>query len=472
MIARMTARPSPHRFCVAPMMGCTDRHARYLMRLLSRRARLYTEMVPTGAVIHGDASRALRFDEAEHPVAVQLGGSDSADLARCARRAEAAGFDEVNLNVGCPSPRVQRGCFGAALMARPDLVAECVAAMRDAASIPVTVKTRIGIDELDSYAEFRDFAGTVTSAGCGTLIVHARKAWLTGLSPRQNREIPPLRHDRVYRLKRDLPHVEVVLNGGLADLEAAGRALARVDGVMLGRAAYHDLWLLAGVDRILFGDAAPSPERGDVVAGYFEYARRQDDARLAELVRPLLGLFRGAPGARRWRRTLGELSHRPGATIDLVAGGCGGASRVPAGRRSERAPVPRPPRGRDPASRVMQGRPAPALLGAGRGAPLRAPGATLPTINRNISRCSSIARNIIRILGLECPSETSSEFSRMRQIGVRSRTSVKCCGKTSVRIECSHHGPERRPGLEGSANSRRGAGLIAGGLRPPVRGAA
>ena len=302
------------------MMGCTDRHARYLMRLLSQRARLYTEMIPTGALLHSDAGRALRFDETEHPVAVQLGGSDPADLAWCARRAEDAGYDEVNLNVGCPSPRVRRGCFGAALMARPHVVAECVAAMRDAVSIPVTVKTRIGIDELDSYERFRDFAATVTEAGCGTLIVHARKAWLSGLSPRQNREIPPLRHDRVYRLKRELGEVEVVLNGGIESLEAAADALGRVDGVMLGRAAYHDLWLLAGVDRALFGDSAPAPERGDVVASYLEYARRASDARLGEVVRPLLGLYRGVPGARRWRRTLGELAHRPGAAIDAVAG--------------------------------------------------------------------------------------------------------------------------------------------------------
>ena len=240
--------PSPHRFCVAPMMGCTDRHGRYLLRLLSRRARLYTEMIPVGALLHGDAERALRFDAAEHPVAIQLGGSDPADLARCARLAEWTGYDEVNLNVGCPSPRVQRGCFGAALIARPSLVADCVAAMRDAASIPVTVKTRIGIDDLDSYARFRDFAGAVAEAGCSTLIVHARKAWLSGLSPRQNREVPPLRHDRVYRLKHEMPDLEIVLNGGITTLEEAGTALRRVDGVMLGRAAWHDLWLLAEVD--------------------------------------------------------------------------------------------------------------------------------------------------------------------------------------------------------------------------------
>ena len=322
MIAPMAAPPGSHRFCVAPMMGCTDRHARYLLRLLSRRARLYTEMIPTGALIHGNAERALRFDPAEHPVAIQLGGGDPADLARCARRAEQAGYDEVNLNVGCPSPRVQQGCFGAALMARPALVTDCVAAMCDAASIPVTVKTRIGIDDLDSYARFRDFAAAVTEAGCSTFIVHARKAWLNGLSPRQNREIPPLRHDRVYRLKCELPDLEIVLNGGLTTLKDSELALRRVDGVMLGRAAWHDLWLLAGVDRTLFGEAAPPPERAVVAERYVVYAERQGDARLAELVRPLLGLYHGVPGARRWRRTLGELAHRPGTTIADVAREC------------------------------------------------------------------------------------------------------------------------------------------------------
>ena len=304
------------------MMGCTDRHARYLMRLLSRRARLYTEMIPTGSLLRGDAGRALRFDPAEHPVAIQLGGSDPGELARCARLAERAGYDEVNLNVGCPSPRVQRGCFGAALMARPRLVAECVAAMRDAVSIPITVKTRIGIDDLDGYDRFRDFAAAVGDAGCETLIVHARKAWLKGLSPRQNREIPPLRYDRVYRLKRDMPEVEVVLNGGLNSLDAAEQVLDRVDGVMLGRAAWHDLWLLAGVDRRLFGDRTPPVERSEVAERYLAHARRQGDARLGELARPLLGLCHGVPGARRWRRTLGELAHRRDATVDTIAGAC------------------------------------------------------------------------------------------------------------------------------------------------------
>ena len=322
MFPRLPIPPSPHRFCVAPMMGCTDRHGRYLLRLLGRRARLYTEMIPIGALLHGDAERALRFDPAEHPVAIQLGGSDPADLARCARLAEGAGYDEVNLNVGCPSPRVQKGCFGAALMAQPALVAECVAAMRDAVSIPVTVKTRIGIDDLDSYARFRDFAGAVAGAGCSTFIVHARKAWLSGLSPRRNREVPPLRHDRVFRLKREMPDLEIVLNGGITTLEEAETALRRVDGVMLGRAAWHDLWLLAGVDRTLFGDIASPPDRNEVVANYVAYGKRQGDARLGELVQPLLGLYHGVPGARRWRRTLAELARRGDATIDAVIRPC------------------------------------------------------------------------------------------------------------------------------------------------------
>ena len=340
----MTPPTTPHRFCVAPMMGCTDRHARYLLRLLSRRARLYTEMVPTGALLHGDAERALRFDAAEHPVAIQLGGNDPADLARCARLAERAGYDEVNLNVGCPSPRVRKGCFGAALMAQPALVADCVTAMRDAVSVPITVKTRIGIDDLDSYAQFRDFAGTVAAAGCATLIVHARKAWLSGLSPRQNREVPPLRHDRVYRLKREMPALDVVLNGGIMNLTDAGRALREVDGVMVGRAAWQNLWLLTGVDRELFRDTDPPPERSEVAGRYLAYAKRQGDARLGELVRPLLGLFHGVPGARRWRRTLGELCHRPDATVDVVAHACAllgprpGTTRKP--DRTNPEPIP------------------------------------------------------------------------------------------------------------------------------------
>lgn len=335
----METRVSAHRLCVAPMMGYTDRHARYLLRLLSRRTRLYTEMLPAGALVHGDAARALGFDPAEHPVAVQLGGGDPADLARAARLAERAGYDEVNLNVGCPSPRVQRGCFGAALMAHPGRVAECVAAMRGAVSIPVTVKTRIGIDDHDEYERLRDFVAEVAAAGCATFIVHARKAILSGLSPKQNREVPPLRPERVYRLKEELPHLEVVLNGGLATLEAARAALRRgaadrVDGVMLGRAVRDDTWLLADADRTLFGESAPAPVREEIVERYLAYAARAPDARLPDLVRPLLGLYRGTPGARRWRRSLSEAGRRPGATAASLARECGRlAAGAAAGRR-------------------------------------------------------------------------------------------------------------------------------------------
>ena len=329
------------------MMGCTDRHGRYLLRLLSRRARLYTEMIPIGALLHGDAERALRFDPAEHPVAIQLGGSDPAALARGARRAERAGYDEINLNVGCPSPRVQKGCFGAALMARPVLVAACVAAMRDAVSIPVTVKTRIGIDDLDSYARFRDFAGAMAEAGCSTFIVHARKAWLNGLSPRQNREVPPLRHDRVFRLKREMRGFEIVLNGGITTLEEAGTALRRVDGVMLGRAAWHDLWLLAAVDRTFFGKTAPPPERSEVAARFLAYAKRERGRGPrragAPPPRPVPRRAGGPPVATHARRA------RPSPECDHRGSGPWGArsSRRPPGRdrnRFRNAPGPvRPP---------------------------------------------------------------------------------------------------------------------------------
>lgn len=365
MIARMEpcAPASAHRFCVAPMMGYTDRHARYLLRLLSRRARLYTEMLPAGALVHGDAQRALGFDPAEHPVAVQLGGSDPADLARAARLAERAGYDEVNLNVGCPSPRVQRGCFGAALMAHPVRVAECVAAMRGAVSIPVTVKTRIGIDDLDEYERLRDFVATVAAAGCATFIVHARKALLSGLSPKQNREVPPLRPERVYRLKEELPRLEFVLNGGLATLETARAALRRgVDGVMLGRAVRDDTWLLAGADRALFGERAPAPAREEVVERYLAYAARAPGARPSDLVRPLLGLYRGTPGARRWRRTLSEAGRRPGATAAALARECARLAADATGRRrqpTEPKPGPKPEWAAAPGSAAQAARASP-----------------------------------------------------------------------------------------------------------------
>jgi len=297
-----------HRLCTAPMMDWTDRHCRYFLRLCAPHARLYTEMVGTGALLHGDAGRHLEFDPAEHPVAIQLGGSEPDELASCARMAERRGYDEVNLNVGCPSERVQRGAFGACLMAEPALVADCVRAMRDAASIPVSVKHRIGIDRIESYDFVRDFVGAVAEAGCSIFIVHARNAWLKGLSPKENREIPPLRYEVVHRLKRDFPALTIVLNGGLGDWRTIEEQLAQVDGVMLGRAAYHEPWLLAAVDAQIFGDAPLARTREPVVRAMLEYAQREAlrGTQLRQITRHMLGLFHGVPRARLWRRMLSD----------------------------------------------------------------------------------------------------------------------------------------------------------------------
>jgi tRNA-dihydrouridine synthase A len=315
----MSARLS-HRFCVAPMMDLTDRHARYFLRLLSRRTLLYTEMVTTGALIHGDAPRFLAFDPAEHPVALQLGGSDPADLGRCARIAEDAGYDEVNLNVGCPSDRVQSGRFGACLIAEPDLVADCVSAMRAAVRMPVTVKTRIGIDRDESTERLYRLVDAVKAAGCTTLIVHARKAWLDGLSPKENREIPPLRYEVVHALKRAHPDLEIVLNGGLTTLDQCREHLGGVDGVMLGREAYYNPWLLAGVDPELFGEPAPARARREVMQRLLPYLEAEfaRGTPLAAVTRHLLGLYHAMPGARLWRRTLSEEVHRIGAGPALL----------------------------------------------------------------------------------------------------------------------------------------------------------
>ncbi|MHA7815467.1 MAG: tRNA dihydrouridine(20/20a) synthase DusA [Pseudohaliea sp.] len=312
---------SPWRFCTAPMMDWSDRHCRQFWRGLSRHARLYTEMVTTGALIHGDRERLLAFDRAaEHPVALQLGGSDPADLARCARFAEDAGYDEVNLNCGCPSDRVQNGAFGACLMARPTLVADCVRAMRDACTIPVTVKHRIGIDDMESYGEFRDFVGTVAGGGCGVFIVHARKAWLKGLSPKENREVPPLNYPWVYRLKDEFPALTIVLNGGLGSLESGREHLAALDGIMLGRAAYQDPWQLARVDSTLFAAPDPAATPEEALLALFPYLERELAAGtpLNHITRHVLGLFSGRPGARRFRRHLSENAHRPGAGADTL----------------------------------------------------------------------------------------------------------------------------------------------------------
>lgn len=308
------------RLCLAPMMDWSDRHCRYFWRLLTRRARLYTEMVTTGAILHGDRERLLRFDTAEHPLALQLGGSDPIELAQCARIAETFGFDEVNLNVGCPSDRVQSGRFGACLMADPALVAEGVAAMSAACSLPVTVKHRTGIDDLDSYELLARFVETIATAGCRTFIVHARKAWLNGLSPRENREVPPLDHSLVYQLKRDFPALTVVTNGGIDSLAAAADHLREVDGVMLGRAAYQNPWLLAAADRLLFGDDTGPQTPADVVRALLPYVERElaEGQGLCHITRHIMGLYQGVPGARRFRRHLSEHAHRAGANAGTL----------------------------------------------------------------------------------------------------------------------------------------------------------
>jgi len=290
------------------MLDWTDRHCRYFHRLLTRHALLYTEMVTTGALLHGDRERFLHFDPAEHPLALQLGGSDPENLASCAGMAENFAYDEVNLNVGCPSDRVQNGRFGACLMAEPDLVAECVAAMRENVAIPVTVKCRIGIDDCDSYSALQHFIATVAAAGCGTFIVHARKAWLRGLSPKQNREIPPLRHDLVYRIKQDFPDLQIVINGGITSLEQSRGMLEFVDGVMIGREAYHNPYLLSGVDRLFLDANLPVKTRQEVIMEFLPYVQRQlsQGVRLHSMTRHILGLFHGVPGARGWRRHLSE----------------------------------------------------------------------------------------------------------------------------------------------------------------------
>jgi tRNA-dihydrouridine synthase A len=331
---RAAARPD-RRLSVAPMLDHTDRHLRYLLRLLTRRTLLYSEMVTTGALLHGSPRRCLDHDPFEQPVALQLGGSEPADLAACARLAERWGYAEVNLNAGCPSERVQSGAFGACLMAEPATVAACVRAMRAAAALPVTVKSRIGIDDRDSYAELADFVGTVADAGCRTFVVHARKAWLRGLSPAENRSVPPLRHDMVYRLKQDFPQLEVVLNGGVRTLEAALAHLARVDGVMVGRAAIDTPYLLAAADRVVFGEDRPAPSREEVLDRYRAYvgARLAEGVPLARMTRHLLGLYHGMPGARAWRRHLTLEAVRPGAGSEVIAAPSG-PERRPAGAAS------------------------------------------------------------------------------------------------------------------------------------------
>ena len=308
------------KFSVAPMLDWTDRHCRYFHRLLSQHALLYTEMVTTGALIHGDKQRFLQFNASENPVAFQLGGSNPKDLALCAKMVAEYGYDEINLNVGCPSDRVQNGSFGACLMAEPALVAECIAAMAQVVSIPVTVKSRIGIDDKDSYEELVHFIGTIADTGCKTFIVHARKAWLKGLSPKQNREVPPLDYERVYQLKRDFPALEIVINGGITTLEQASLMLEQVDGVMVGREVYQNPYILAGVDNLLYGDITDPVSRQDIVRSLIPYIQEQLrlGLRLNNVSRHILGLFHGEPGARGWRRYISENVSKVGADETVI----------------------------------------------------------------------------------------------------------------------------------------------------------
>ena len=310
--------PSALRLSVAPMMDWTDSHCRVFHRLLAPHSRLYTEMVHAQAVIHGDRDRLLGFDRSEHPVALQLGGSDPVELARAARIGVEWGYDEINLNVGCPSDRVQAGRFGACLMKEPVLVADSVAAMIAAVDVPVTVKCRLGVDEQEDYGRFLDFIDTVAAAGCGIFFVHARKAWLQGLSPKENREIPPLRYDWAYRLKRERPALAIAVNGGIATIEDSLAHLQQVDGVMLGRAAYHDPYLLHRLDAALFGGEVLS--RAALLRGMRPYveARLGQGAALKHITRHVLGLFHGQPGGRAFRQVLSEGAHKPGADWSLL----------------------------------------------------------------------------------------------------------------------------------------------------------
>jgi len=307
------------RFSIAPMLDWTDRHYRYFARLMSSQALLYTEMVTTGAILFGKGDY-LEYNEAEHPLALQLGGSDPQALAQCARIAEERGYDEVNLNVGCPSDRVQNGRFGACLMAEPQLVADCVNAMQQQVSIPVTVKTRIGIDEQDSYLFLTDFVGKVSEAGCNTFIIHARKAWLQGLSPKENREIPPLDYPRVYQLKQDFPALNISINGGIKSWDDITQHLQQFDGVMVGREAYQNPYLLAEVDQRLFGMNRALLSRDEVVDAILPYVAQhlQAGGRLNHITRHLTGLYQGVAGGRSWRRYLSENAHKPEAGIEVL----------------------------------------------------------------------------------------------------------------------------------------------------------
>lgn len=309
------------RVSVAPMMGWTDRHDRYFLRLISPNALLYTVMLTSGALVHGDKTRFLTFSPEEQPVALQLGGSNPAELAIAAKAGQEFGYQEINLNCGCPSDRVKKGLFGACLMARPALVAQCVNEMRQAVDIPVTVKTRIGIDDLDSYDFLTEFVGTVAEKGCKIFIIHARKAWLNGVSPKDNRTVPPLDWARVFRLKKDFPHLKIILNGGITTIEHVRHGLAHTDGVMIGREAYQNPWFLTQIEEEIF-NCKNARKRHDIVRSLIPYAEKmltQDSVELKDITRHTLGLFQGMRGAKAWRRLLSEQAHKPGATAELLS---------------------------------------------------------------------------------------------------------------------------------------------------------
>ncbi|MBK8186572.1 MAG: tRNA dihydrouridine(20/20a) synthase DusA [Cellvibrio sp.] len=316
----MSTPNNSHRFCLAPMMDWSDTHCRYFWRLLTQKAVLYSEMVTTGALIHGDRKRFLDFNTCEHPLALQLGGSNPKDLALCARMAEDWGYDEVNLNCGCPSDRVQNNMIGACLMAEPELVAECIASMQNAVSIPVTVKHRIGIDHQDDYQDMAKFVSTVAATGCKTFIVHARKAWLKGLSPKENREVPPLDYDKVIQLKNEFPQLEIIINGGITNLDQSEHLLKNLDGVMVGREAYSNPYMLAEVDQQLFSIDKPTVSRETVFEQFIEYCEENiaRGIKLSHMTRHILGLFQGQPGARSFRRILSEKGPRPDAGIEVL----------------------------------------------------------------------------------------------------------------------------------------------------------
>ncbi len=319
------------RFTAAPMMEWSDTHCRSFWRLLTKEAVLYSEMVTTGALIHGDRARFLDFNASEHPLALQLGGSDPKALAECAKMAEDWGYDEVNLNCGCPSDRVQNNMIGACLMAEPQLVAECMSAMQNAVKIPVTIKHRIGIDDMEDYEGMVNFVRTVASAGCNTFIVHARKAWLKGLSPKENREVPPLQYEKVVQLKKEHPELEIIINGGITTLEQSLTLLNDVDGVMLGREIYQNPYLLAEVDQKIYGIDKPVVSREEVMEGFIAYATKQvaKGIRINYMTRHILGLYQGLPGSRKFRRVISEQAYKPNAGLEVIKAALGVLNELP-----------------------------------------------------------------------------------------------------------------------------------------------